>query len=180
MAGGRRDAEGIINDAQLWTLPVESAGGHLKAGTREPFLRSAFREFHPAFSPDGKWLAYMSNLSAVDEVYGSAFPDNGSLWKISNSVGEAPMWSRKTPELLYQSHDEMLAVSWSEKNSGFVPEKPRVWAAKAGGTAEDLSSDGKQLLVLATVNPTDARRADHEVALFQNFLGYLRQHVPGK
>ncbi len=170
--------EGIINDAQLWTVPVESAGGHLKAGTREAFLRSAFRDLEPAFSPDGKWLAYMSNLSGVDEVYVRAFPDNGSLWKISNSGGEAPMWSRKTHELLYQSHDEMLAVSWSEKNGGFVPEKPRVWAAKVGGTAEDLSSDGKQLLVLAPVNPTEAPRAEHEVALFQNFLGYLRQHVP--
>jgi serine/threonine-protein kinase len=176
--------DGVISQAQIWTMSVESVGAELKAGTPEPFLKSALqdgsRDLNPAFSPDGKWLAYMSNLSGVDEVYVRAFPDKGNLWKISNSGGTRPLWSRGTHELLYQLNGQVLAVNWSEKNGAFVPEKPRVWAAKAGGTVTDLSADGRRMLVVAPVNSAAAGpEPEHHVMLFQNFLEYLRQHVPG-
>lgn len=48
--------EGAGND-QIWTVPLEDQGGQLKAGTPEPFLKSAFRDSAPAFSPDGKRVA---------------------------------------------------------------------------------------------------------------------------
>ncbi len=171
-------SDGSVNSSQLWSAPLESVGDRLKAGTPEQILKSAFRDTEALLSPDGKWLAYESNSSGSDEIYVRAFPDNGGLWKISNNGGHNPIWSRNGHELLYQAGDQMMAVSYSAKGGTFAPEKPRVWLAKVGGTAWDLSPDGKRLLVLAPVGSPDAAKAEHEVVLFQNFFEYLRQKVP--
>jgi Tol biopolymer transport system component len=171
-------SDGNGNTAQLWSVPLESAGGRLKAGTPERLLKSAFRDTEAFLSPDGKWLAWVSNSSGSDEIYVRAFPDNGGLWKISNNGGINPIWSRDGRELLYEAGDQMMAVSYSAKGGTFTPEKPRVWLAKVGGTAWDLSPDGKRLLVLAPVDSPDAVKPEHEVVLFQNFIEYLRQKVP--
>jgi hypothetical protein len=53
-----------------------------------------------------------------------------------------------------------------------------VFVAKVGGTACDLSPDGKRLLVMTPVDSRGEAKGDHEVVLFQNFIGYLRQRVP--
>ncbi|HLK67867.1 MAG TPA: protein kinase [Bryobacteraceae bacterium] len=170
--------EGSPNEGQLWTVPVEIVGGQMKAGTPEQFLRSTFKDEGPAISPDGKWMAYQSNSSGTDEIYVRAFPDNGSLWKISNSGGHHPIWSPKAHELFYQAGDQMLAVGYSDKNAAFVPEKPRVWLAKLGGTAGDVSLDGKLALVIVPVSSPNVSKPEHDVILFQNFVGYLAQRVP--
>ena len=166
------------NTAQLWSVPLENAGGRLKTGAPEQLLKSAFRDYEPLLSPDGKWLAWDSNSSGSDEVYVRAFPNNEGLWKISNNGGINPIWSRNGHELLYQAGDQMMAVNYSAKGDTFAPEKPRLWLAKVGGTAWDLSPDGKRLLVLASVDSPAAVKAEHEVVLFQNFIEYLRQKVP--
>ena len=107
-----------------------------------------------------------------------AFPDNGGLWRISNNGGHIPIWSRNGHELLYQAGDQMMAVNYSAKDGAFAPEKPGVWLNKVGGTAWDLSPDGKRLLVVAPVDSAGASKAEHEVVLFQNFFEYLRQKAP--
>jgi Tol biopolymer transport system component len=166
------------NAEQLWSLPLESAGGQLKAGAPEQFLKSAFSDTGPFLSPDGKWLAYESNSSGTVEIYVRPFPAGGGLWKISNSGGQNPLWSRNGHELLYQAGDQEMAVSYSVNGGTFVPEKPREWVAKVGGTAWDLSPDGMRLLVLSPVPSPEAPKAEHEVVLFQNFFDYLRRRVP--
>ena len=171
-------SDGSGRGQQLWSVPLESAGGQLKAGKPEQFLKSAFMDTEALLSRDGKWLAYVSNSSGSYEIYVRAFPDNGGLWKISNNGGRNPIWSRDGHELLYQAGDQEMAVSYSAKGGTFAPEKPRVWLAKVGGTAWDLSPDGKRLLVLAPVGSPDAAKAEHEVVLFQNFFEYLRQKAP--
>jgi serine/threonine protein kinase len=171
-------SEGGEGAAQIWTLSLENSGGQFKAGKPEQFLKSTGSQTDPTFSPDGKWLAYGSNSSGAEEVYVRAFPDNGDLRKISNNGGGNPIWSRAGNELLCQAGDREMAVSYSTKGGTFVPEKPRVWVAKVGGTANDLSPDGKLLLVLAPVDPSDAAKAEHEIVLIQNFPAYLRQKMP--
>jgi eukaryotic-like serine/threonine-protein kinase len=170
--------QGTGNAAQIWTVALETAGGQLQAGKPEPFLRSPFKDGGAAFSPDGKWLAYDSNSSGTNEVYVRAFPDNGERWKTSNSGGQHPVWSRTGHDLLYQSGDQMMAVGYSEVGGTFVPDKPRVWTPRIGGTATDLSPDGKRLLVVVPVDRPNVTKVEHEVVLFQNFVENLRQHVP--
>jgi hypothetical protein len=49
------------------------------------------------------------------------------------------------------------------KACAFVPSKPREWVAKLGGTDFDLTPDGKRVVVLTPVEPSEAAKAQHEV-----------------
>jgi serine/threonine-protein kinase len=74
----------------IWTVPLKVGDGGLSAGIPETFVQSSFVDRHPAFSPDGRWLAYSSNESGVFQVYVRAFPDRGGKWQISTSGGLYP------------------------------------------------------------------------------------------
>jgi serine/threonine-protein kinase len=68
-----------------------------------PLLTTSGFEDAPALSPDGRWLAYVSNESARDEVYVRPFPNvNDGKWQISTAGGQAPHWSRDGRELFFQ------------------------------------------------------------------------------
>jgi serine/threonine-protein kinase len=62
--------------------------------TPVPLAASGFTELHPALSPDGRWLAYTSNESGVNEVYVRPFPNtSGGRWQVSNGGGSEARWS---------------------------------------------------------------------------------------
>jgi Tol biopolymer transport system component/predicted Ser/Thr protein kinase len=175
--------ENASGKAQIWTVPLENQGGQLKAGKPEQFLNSSFSDGVPTFSPDGRWLAYQSNESGKSEVYVRAFPPpssgQGGKWQISNSGADAvSRWSRNGHDLLYQSGDQIMAVSYTVKGNTFVPEKPRVWIAKLGGTEWDLAPDGKRVAVLTSVESAEAPKQEHEVVFLENFFDELRRRVP--
>lgn len=92
---------GTLDD--IWTVPLESDSTGLKAGKPELFLQTPFDERHPAFSPDGRWLAYDSDESGPLQVYVRAFPDKGGKWRISITDGELPVWSRDGRELFFRN-----------------------------------------------------------------------------
>ena len=177
---------------QIWTVPITDEGGRLKAGQPGPFLKDSFRDANPSFSPDGRWLAYSSGTAArphresiqpgESEVYVRAFPPPssgpGEQWQVSNNGGVSPRWSRNSHDLFYRAGDQIMAVSYSVRGGTFVPEKPRVWIAKLGGTMWDLAPDGKRVLVAAAIRSSGAPEHEHEVVFLENIFDYLRQRVP--
>jgi serine/threonine protein kinase len=169
---------------QIWTLPLDAQDGQLRAGKPEQFLKDQFNDFAPAFSPDGHWLAYISDAPGKSEAYVRAFPPPASgqagQWQISNNGARGPVWSRNGRELFYRSGDQLMAVSYSVNGDSFVPEKPRVWIDKLGGTWWDLAPDGKHVAVVTPVTSTEAPKPDHEAVLLLNFFDELRRRVPVK
>ena len=73
--------------------------------TRKPrlFLESRFNLSHPEFSPDGRWMAYVSNESGTPEVYVQPYPGPGEKTRISTAGGFEPIWTANGRELLYRS-----------------------------------------------------------------------------
>jgi Tol biopolymer transport system component len=172
---------------QIWTVPVEENGEGLKAGKPEQFLKEQFADANPVFSPDGHWLAYESNTSGTMEVYVRPFPPSptgqGGQWQVSDIGAATPVtlaWSRTGHELYYQSRDQIFAVSYSVNGNTFIPEKPRVWISKVGGTEWDLAPDGKRIAVVTPVGSGESPAQDHTVVFLQNFLDYLKKQVPLK
>jgi serine/threonine-protein kinase len=84
-----------------------------------PFLKSEATEprlWCPEFSPDGRWMAYVSGESGPSpEVYVTSFPDRQQTLVVSRGGGMAPAWSRDGHRLFYRSLDgkTVLAVSVS-------------------------------------------------------------------
>jgi Tol biopolymer transport system component len=74
-------------------------------GERKPivFLATAFAEQRPAFSPDGHWIAYMSDESGRPEVYVQAFPPSGGKWQLSTNGGRAPAWRGDGKEVFFHT-----------------------------------------------------------------------------
>jgi eukaryotic-like serine/threonine-protein kinase len=75
-----------------------------------PFLQSPANEISAAISPNGKWLAYMSDESGRFEVYVTAFPEPGGKWQVSSGGGTVPCWSADGKQLYYKNKDKLMVV----------------------------------------------------------------------
>ena len=77
-----------------------------------PVVATPFTEISPAFSPNGRWLAYISNETGDDEVYVVPFPNTGGgKWAISAGGGTEPLWSHRGNELFYRdASGDVVAV----------------------------------------------------------------------
>ncbi len=96
-------------------------------GDRTPtyLVSTPFNEQSPMISPDGRWLAYISEESGQDEVYVQPFPGGGEKQQISTQGGMEPIWSQDGRELFYRNGDRMMTVA-VETESGFSAGVPRL------------------------------------------------------
>jgi Tol biopolymer transport system component/predicted Ser/Thr protein kinase len=175
-------AKGNGGSQDIFTAPIEGDPGHVRLGKPELFLGTPFFEGYPAFSPDGRWLAYVSNESRTNEVYVRPFPGPGRKWQISTGGGLFPVWSPDGRELLYQTLDRhVMAVSYNAKGDSFTPGKPRVWSETrllnvAGLPVYDLAPDGKRLAAILASD--QASVAPTHLTFLLNFFDELRRRAP--
>jgi eukaryotic-like serine/threonine-protein kinase len=94
--------------ANIWTVPLSGA-----ERVARPLIESTQADYGPEFSPDGRWVAYVSTESGAQEVYVIPFPGPGGKRRISSDGGTAPAWSRDGSELYYQAADRMMVVALS-------------------------------------------------------------------
>lgn len=73
-------------------------------------IADSFDTHSPAVSPDGNWLAYVSNRSGRNEVYVRRFRSNGPDVMISAGGGTEPVWNRDGGELFYRGFDDRRAL----------------------------------------------------------------------
>jgi Tol biopolymer transport system component len=88
----------------LWMFPI--------ARDRKPmvFLNTPFDENDGRFSPNGRWVAYVSDESGRPEVYVRPFPGPGIAKPISSRGGKLPRWRRDGKELFFVEGDRLMAV----------------------------------------------------------------------
>jgi Tol biopolymer transport system component len=86
----------------LWYLPL--------SGERKPapILESVSRKHYPQLSPDGQYLAYISDESGREEIYLTRFPMAEGKWQVSVNGGLWPRWSAKGDRLFYSEPDNSL------------------------------------------------------------------------
>ena len=77
-----------------------------------PLVVTKFTELAPAFSHDGRWLAYSSNETGDFEIYVVPFPNtHAAKWAISTTGGMEPVWSHRGSELFYRDSSENLVAA---------------------------------------------------------------------
>jgi Tol biopolymer transport system component len=116
---------GDKTNQDLWIAPQspDSAGQQKPV----PYLNSPFAESNGVFSPDGRWIAYVSNESGRDEVYVQAFPLTDEKDQISTGGGSDPAWHKDGVELFYLTPDRnLMAVPVRVAGKSFEPGVPKV------------------------------------------------------
>lgn len=75
-------------------------------------MASPADEYSPALSPDGRWLAYVSDESGRSEIYLRPFPAvNEGKWQVSSAGGTEPLWAHSSRELFYRSAGHQLVAA---------------------------------------------------------------------
>ncbi|MBI4471351.1 MAG: serine/threonine-protein kinase [Acidobacteria bacterium] len=140
----------------LWALPVED--------DRKPILivRTPFEEDCGQFSPNGRWLAYVSGEPGREEIYVESFTPGSrptGKWQISTNGGTVPRWRRDGRELFYLGLDQKLMVAPVASDAPFQTgaPKPLFQTHAAGFLRYDVVASGQRFLVNTTiVEPTSS------------------------
>jgi serine/threonine-protein kinase len=170
--------------AEIRTVSVESSAGNLRAGESQVFLKTTVGLTYPAFSPDGRWLAYADAVGGEYEIYVRAFPDKGTQVQISSSGGVLPVWSPNGRELYYRTEDQrIMVVNYTVAEGTFTAGKPRLWFGRqltnvGLGRNLDIASDGKRFLVVMPAEESEPREMQSHITLVVNFFDELRRRVP--
>jgi eukaryotic-like serine/threonine-protein kinase len=127
-----------------------------------PFAVSKASEVLPEFSPDGRWLAYVSNESGRNEVYVRSFPDRTRTLQVSTEGGTSPVWSPDGRELFYWdiAFKKLMrvAVSQGQNLSAGAPSVLFEFAAARSGFMRiyDIAPDGQRFLIQKWQDPRPA------------------------
>ncbi|MCI0353194.1 MAG: protein kinase [Acidobacteriales bacterium] len=177
---------GPRRDIKIWTAPIEGPSDHPSLGKAEPLLGTQFTEWTPVFSRDGRWVAYSSDESGIDEIYVRPFPGPGSKTQISTGGGNTPLWSRNRRQLFFLTKDlRIMVADYSIRGDAFLAGKPRVWSQRqlafmGSNYSYDQTPDGKRFAVVmnAAMSPEQAQKPMDNVIVLLNFFDELRRKVP--
>jgi Tol biopolymer transport system component len=175
--------QGLGDKQDILIVPIEGdeASGW-KPGTPFEFAGGPHRKVLASFSPDGKWLAYVSNESGRFEAYVRSFPGPGGKWQISSAGANDPRWSPTRKELYFRgAAGQIMIVPFSSEGESFRFEKARPWSgAVAGsppinyGASYDAHPDGERLVVTSAPTRVETGPPDRVVFVL-NFLDELRR-----
>ena len=178
-------------DADLWTVTFDAG-----KVTRTPYLQTPSNEWGPEFSPDGRWLAYTSDVAGRPEVYIQPAAHSGPRLQVSLEGGSSPAWSANGRELFFASahldpagHRMRLMVAGVHSSSALEVGKPRqlfefdpVALGFAMGFAcvpsrcYAVSPDGQRFYAVQQL-PMSPRAAVTQIHLIQNWAEELRSRV---
>jgi Tol biopolymer transport system component len=159
----------------LLVLPVGPLSGNQPP---IPFLQTEVEERGGRLSPDGQWMAYVSDESGQYEVYIQSFPKGGSKRQVSTSGGIGPHWRRDGKELFYYSADgKLMAVAVVSGASVETLTPVALFAFRSGSRASPtgppytMTADGQQFLINAIVEAKESA----PLTLVVNWLAEMKK-----
>ena len=185
LAFGELDPETM---ADIWMLPLDLHNpDNPVAGTPQPFLRTAVSLDAPAFSPDGRWIAFQQSPAGdgPPEVIVARAANPAERW-VAVSSAMLPRWSADGRRVFFQQSRLLKSVDVTLKDGAPQFGRPRAWGGetpvrnKADAMRNwDVGPDPSRVIVLlaAPPQPTDGPRA--AVTLFLNFFDEVQRRVPG-
>jgi serine/threonine protein kinase/Tol biopolymer transport system component len=144
----------VGNRADVWILPL--------TGDKKPFpfVEGPGAQTNPAFSPDGRWIAYSSDESGSDQVYVQPFPATGGRFQVSKIAGTQPLWRADGKELFFLAAGTIMAAAIDTTREFEAGEPQTLFAGIAAGSSATASvaivgrrqyavtRDGKRFLMI--------------------------------
>jgi serine/threonine-protein kinase len=129
--------------ADLWIAPLDGKGD------AKPLLVTPSNEREGHFSPDGRWVAYLSDESGRHELYLRRFPIGEDRETLSSGGAGSVHWSGDGREIFYRAGNAVMAVGLTEKDGRLEPSAPQrlfVTADPALSQSFVVSGDGQRFL----------------------------------
>jgi serine/threonine-protein kinase len=162
----------------VWTLEID--------GESQPDLFMDAASRWPDFSPDGRWLAYVSDETGAEEVYVRPFPDGAPVVRVSPNGGAQPVWSPDGQHLFYtrrnpETDAQAVMVVDVETEPAFRPGQPRMlFEGPYGGSIPirsfDISPTGDRFVISEPIDPEPQPVTQINVVL--NWFEELNERVP--
>jgi len=173
-----------LSDVMILRMQGDEATGW-KPDTPTAFLKTPLVEGTPVFSPDGRWLAYLSNENGRNDLFVRPFPGPGGKWQISTATADDPMWSRTRPELFFAASPglRLMVAGYSVEGDSFRAEKPRLvsetrFGVRPRGPSRDIAVHPDGRFAISPLPDADnATRLDKVIFIF-NFFDELRRIAP--
>ncbi len=192
LAYDREIAGGLVSRDGRWlvfstTRDTDGAGDILGLqrgvdSVPEPLVATRFTESAPALSPDGHWLAYVSNESGLADVYVVPFPNTpDGRWVVSSNGGQEPVWAHSGRELFYKNAAGDLVVAEIATSPTFAVVTARTLFATRDYQGDllhrryDVTPNDQRFVMIRNV-PL-AREAQTAPVLVFNFFEELKANV---
>jgi serine/threonine-protein kinase len=154
----------------LYRVAVDSGG------VEKPYLVTSGNELGAAFSPNGKWVALVSDESGRSEVYVRSFPDASARVQVSVDGGSEPFWSKDGSRLYYRAGPALIAGRVTTEPSFTIAGRDTVLASLplvgsyfASNMA--VSADGSRFLGIVS------DRDDFQLVVSPNWINEFRQRI---
>ena len=153
--------------SDIWILPP--------GGTARRFLATPSNERSGRFSPDGRWLAYVSNETGSYQVYVVPYPGPGPKVAVSIEGGLEPIWSSDGRELFFRRGGRVLASRMTFTPTLAASQPIELFAGPytldlMGHQRWDVAPDGRFLMV--------ENSDDFRTVLVQNWSSELQRLAP--
>jgi Tol biopolymer transport system component len=157
---------------QIMVLDVAATPGRPR-----PLHDAVSGESQAQFSRDGKWIAYVSTETGIQEIYVVPFPGPGAKTKVSLDGGTFPRWSRDGRELLYwaSSPTARLMMVTVATSASFSAGPPKELFRQLLTTTWDVTPDSDRFLV-----EMSARTGETTLAVVTNWFDELRRRAPAR
>ena len=178
----RSDPKDAGTGFDLWTLPLPPANPK-----PEIYVQTPFAKRQPQFSPDGRWVVYVSDESVRNQyqVYVQPFPPGAGKFQISTGAGGTqPRWRRDGKEIFYVAADGKLMAVGVKTTPRFEPGTPQALfdahvtaanvAAMAANFKYDVAPDGKRFLIQRLYIPVEQHATAPPITVVMNWQAAVK------
>ncbi|HZE88807.1 MAG TPA: protein kinase, partial [Verrucomicrobiae bacterium] len=163
--------DAVSNDAATKDIFALELGG---AHAARPIVAGPFQKNAGVISPDGRWLAYVSDEGGQPSVFVRPFPSGDGRWQISTPLGSEPRWGSNGRELFYRADGVIYRVP-VESERGFSAGRPQRFVDRvAKGIVPftySIAGDGSRMLTFRTPKDGGSLRTLYFDAGFAARLG---------
>jgi hypothetical protein len=179
------DGEGFVY--VTWNRPRDIGFADGSSDSINFVLEREFNETGPALSPDGRWLAYASDVTGDQEVFVRPFPNVGdSRVQVSVGGGSEVVWARDGSELFYRSGPMLMAAEVGTDPAFEVVERTelfemgRDYISRPGAVSYDVSPDAQRFLMVRNLEapgPEEEERPEATLILIENWFTELARFL---
>jgi Tol biopolymer transport system component len=148
------DGDTLLINRQAPNTSQDIYGLSIRSGAVKPLVTTPAFEGGAQFSPDGRWMAYVSDESGQMQVYVRPYPAMDRRWPVSTEGGTSPMWNGNGRELFYRNGNKMMAVEMTPgpelalSAPRLLFEQPYAYGQTITLPNYDVRADGQRFLMV--------------------------------